>query len=128
MAFEESLTFALHFVGHGVSVAAGGLVVVRLSGHGSLAVATHGRPLTLPVIPGHPVSTDPHATIAWSPELTPTLKTDVTWRSAFGLGGQEPVQMLFDGSGFVVVQPYEDPSRFRFRTDALNRAVSLLAG
>jgi uncharacterized protein (AIM24 family) len=128
VAFEQSLTFESMLLGHGLGMAAGGLVVVRLSGHGSFAVATHGRPITMEVSPGHPVSTDPHATIAWSADLSPTLKLDVTWRSAFGHGGHEPVQMLFEGSGFVVVQPYEDPSRFGLSPQTVRRLATLLAG
>lgn len=128
VAFQQSLTFESMLLGHGVGLAAGGLVVVRLSGHGSFAVATHGRPITLEVAPGHPVSTDPHATIAWSGDLTPALKLDVTWRSAIGHGGHEPVQMLFDGAGFVVVQPHEDPSRFGLGAHPIRRVASLLAG
>ena len=85
---------------------------MTLSGHGAFALSTHGRPLTLPVSPDRPVSTDPHATLAWSPSSTPALKTDLSWRSAFGHGGHEPVQMLFEGTGFVVVQPSEDAGRF----------------
>jgi uncharacterized protein (AIM24 family) len=128
VAFDQSLTFESGLLGHGLGLAAGGLVVVKLSGHGSFAVATHGRPITLEVSPGHPLSTDPHATIAWSADLSPTLKLDVTWRSAFGHGGHEPVQMLFDGAGFVVVQPYEDPSRFGLGPHPIRRVASLFAG
>jgi uncharacterized protein (AIM24 family) len=111
LAFADGLTFATSLVGHGVGIAAGGLVAVTLSGHGAVAIATHGQPLTLEVTPDNPVNTDPHATIAWSAALTPALRTDVSWRSVFGHGGHEPVQMHFEGTGFVVVQPYEDPSR-----------------
>jgi uncharacterized protein (AIM24 family) len=128
VAFEDSLSFETALVSHGVSLAAGGLVVVTLAGHGSFALATHGRPLTLQVTPGGPVSTDPHATLAWSAALTPTLKTDLSWRSAFGHGGQEPFQMFFDGTGFVVVQPYEDASRFGPGPHPIRKVISLVAG
>jgi uncharacterized protein (AIM24 family) len=126
VAFEESLTFDATLVGHGVGIAAGGLVVLRLSGHGAFAMATHGRPLTLPVAPGEPVSTDPHATIAWSASLEPALKTDLSWRTAIGHGGQEPVQMFFDGTGFVIVQPYEDASRIPMDPHPIRKLASLL--
>ena len=45
---------------HGVGIAAGGLVAVKLSGHGALAMATHGQPLTLecrPAIRSAPIRT-----------------------------------------------------------------------
>ncbi len=128
LAFEESLAFELHLVGHGVGLAAGGLATVTLCGHGALAIVTHGEPLTLPVTPGYPVSTDPHATLAWSGELTPTLKTDLEWRSLIGHGGAEPIQMLFAGSGFVVVQPFEDPNRLATQLDPIGHVKSLVTG
>jgi uncharacterized protein (AIM24 family) len=125
LAFEESLDFEMTLVAHGVSIAAGGLVVVKLSGHGALAIVAHGEPLTLPVAPDSPVSTDPHATLAWSGNLTPSLKTDLTWRSAFRHGGRQPFQMFFEGTGFVVVQPYKDASRIAPSIDPLEQIKSL---
>jgi uncharacterized protein (AIM24 family) len=65
------------------------------------------------------VSTDPHATLAWSGDVTPTLKTDLSWRSAFRHGGQQPLQMLFEGTGFVVVQPYKNPNLVAPKLDPL---------
>jgi uncharacterized protein (AIM24 family) len=120
LAFEESLKFETTVVTHGVGLAAGGLITVRLSGEGALALAVHGEPLTLQVGPGSPVTTDPHATLAWTAGLTPRLKTDLSWRSVFRHGGQEPIQMLFEGTGYVVVQPFEDPNRFALSGAPLN--------
>jgi uncharacterized protein (AIM24 family) len=126
VAFEETLAFELTLVSHGVGLAAGGLVTVRLTGHGSLAIATHGRPVSLMVTRDQPLSTDPHATLAWSADLEPVLKTDLTWRSLFAHGGHEPVQMFFQGTGFVVVQPFEDPRLFNSAGDAMKRIASLV--
>lgn len=128
LAFEESLAFESSLVGGGIGLAAGGLVATRLSGRGAFALAAHGRPLTLPVVPGRPLSTDPHATMAWSPTLAPSLKTDLTWRSIVGHGGHEPVQMRFEGAGFVVVQPFEDPRRFAVRVNPVKRLAALVTG
>jgi uncharacterized protein (AIM24 family) len=113
LAFEESLAFEMMLLDDGLSIAAGGLVIVRLSGRGTLALETHGEPLSLPVTPGMPLSTDPHATLAWSEGVKPSLRTDLSWRSVFGHGGQEPVQMYFEGEGIVLVQPYKDASRMK---------------
>jgi len=113
LAFEDSLSFEMMLLADGLSVAAGGLVIVRLSGHGSLSLGSHGEPLSLPVTPDMPLSTDPHATLAWSQGVTPSLRTDLSWRSVFRHGGQEPVQMFFEGNGYVLVQPYQDASRFQ---------------
>jgi uncharacterized protein (AIM24 family) len=128
VAFEDTLVFEPHVVSHGVGIAAGGLITVKLSGHGAIAVASHGEPLTLQVTPGDPVSTDPHATIAWSGDLTPALKTDLNWRSLFQHGGHEPVQMFFAGNGYVMVQPFEDPRRIASQLGALQKLSSLVAG
>ena len=87
---------------------AGGLFSARLSGVGLVAMMSHGRPLTLRVAPGQPVITDPNATIAWSGNLQPQLKADVSFRTLLGRGGGETFQMVFEGSGFVVVQPFEE--------------------
>jgi uncharacterized protein (AIM24 family) len=128
LAFEESLRFEMMTLSHGVSIAANGLIAVKLSGSGALAIGTHGTPLTLPVTPEHPVSTDPHSTLAWSASLTPTLKTDLSWRSLFRHGGQEPVQMYFEGTGFVVVQPFEDPGKVALQFKAIEKLAALVAG
>src|SRR5262245_44595971 len=105
LAFEESIEYEIKLVGENIGVAAGGLLAVRLSGRGSVAIAMHGDPLTLQVTPDKPVSTDPHATVGWLGNMTPELKTDLSWRSLFEHGGGEPVQMFFEGNGYVVVKP-----------------------
>jgi uncharacterized protein (AIM24 family) len=109
LAFEETLAVERTLLGHGLGLAAGGLIVTTFSGRGAFAIVSHGETLRLEVTPGNPVATDPHATIAWSGALAPRLRTDLSWRSAFAHGGQEPVQMLFSGAGFVIVQPFKEP-------------------
>jgi uncharacterized protein (AIM24 family) len=128
LAFEESLGFTTSMVGHGIGVAAGGMVGVMLSGHGALAIATHGQPLRLAVDPDNPLNTDPHATMAWSASLTPQLQTDLSWRSVFKHGGHEPVQMHFEGSGFVMVQPYEDAGRITVTINPFKRLAAMISG
>ena len=128
LAFDESLRFEPGVVDHGIGIASGGLVRIKLSGTGSVAIITHGDPLRLEVTPGDPLSTDPHATIAWSEGLTPVLKTDLSWRSIFAHGGHEPIQMLFNGTGYVIVQPYEEPRRFTLEAKSLQKLAALLAG
>jgi len=73
-----------------------------------VAFTSHGDPLTLSVTDARPVSTDPHATIAWSGNLTPEFKVDVSVKSFFGRGSGESFQMRFQGDGFVVIQPHEE--------------------
>jgi uncharacterized protein (AIM24 family) len=115
LAFEDSLRFEIFLVGHGVGIAASGLFAVKLSGNGKAAFAIHGDPLTMKVTPDGPVTTDPHATLAWSGELEPELKTDLEWKGLFDHGGGEPFLMVFKGDGYVAVQPSEDPGKFKWK-------------
>ena len=92
------------------AMVSGGFFNVRLSGHGLVAITTHFEPITLSFKPGAAVRTDPNATIAWSGNLQPEFKTDVSLKSFFGRGSGESIQMEFNGEGFVVVQPYEEIS------------------
>jgi uncharacterized protein (AIM24 family) len=126
LAFESSLAVDMSLLGDGLGIAAGGLIVAALTGEGALAVATHGEALRLDVTPANPLNTDPHATVAWSGGLTPTLKTDLSWRSLIGHGGQQPVQMRFEGTGFVIVQPYRDSSRLGAVENPVGAVAKLL--
>lgn len=90
------------------SIIGGGLFQVKLQGTGHIAIGTHGEPLTLLVKPGQPVFTDPNATVAWSGNLTPTIKTDISLKTFVGRGSGESIQMMFEGDGWVIVQPYEE--------------------
>ena len=87
---------------------AGGLFNVKLNGTGMIAITTYYDPLTLRVTPQSPIITDPNATVAWSGNLSPEFKTDVSLKTFFGRGSGESIQMLFQGDGFVVIQPQEE--------------------
>ena len=108
LAFEPSLKFNITMMRKIAAMVSGGLFNVRFEGSGMLAITTHYDPVTLRVTPGRPVFTDPNATIAWSGTLTPEFKTDVSLKTFFGRGSGESFQMVFNGDGFVVVQPYEE--------------------
>ncbi len=108
LAFEQSLSFDIRMLRKVAAMLSGGLFNVRLEGTGLLAITTHYDPLTLRVTPQQPVFTDPNATIAWSGNLTPEFKTDVSLKTFIGRGSGESMQMMFQGDGFVVVQPYEE--------------------
>lgn len=108
LAHEEHITSNIKMMKSMAGVMGGGLFQVSLSGTGHIAITTHGKPLTLLVTPGHPVFTDPNATIAWSGSLTPSIKTDVSLKTLVGRGSGESLQMQFEGSGWVVIQPYEE--------------------
>jgi uncharacterized protein (AIM24 family) len=128
LAFEPTLTFEITLVEPAVEVAAGGLVVARLSGKGSVALATHGEPLRLAVAPGDPVNTDPHATVAWSGALSPELETDVSWRTALGHGGGQPIQLHFEGGGHVMVQPSRNEPHVLAQWKSVRKLSTLVAG
>ncbi len=108
LAFEDSVQYDITMMRRMAGMAAGGLFSVRVQGHGLVAILSHGKPLTLRVTPHEPIFTDPNATIAWSGNLQPQLSMDTSFKSMLGRGGGETYQMVFQGDGFVVVQPYEE--------------------
>lgn len=108
LAFEPTVDWEIKMMKKLAAVVSGGFFNVRLSGTGLIAITTHFEPITLRVRPGQSVRTDPNATIAWSGNLQPEFKTDVSLKSFFGRGSGESIQMEFSGDGFVVVQPYEE--------------------
>jgi uncharacterized protein (AIM24 family) len=108
LAFQDSVKYSVTMHKKVSGMLSGGLFSVRLEGSGLVAITTHGRPLTLRVTPNDPVMTDPNSTVAWSANLSPELKTDITMKALLGRGGGETFQMMFQGDGFVVVQPFEE--------------------
>lgn len=108
LAFEEQVVWDIKLMRKVAGMLAGGLFNVRLSGTGRIAITTHYDPVTLEVTPSSPVFTDPNATVAWSGNLEPEFRTDISLKTFFGRGSGESIQMVFRGSGFVVVQPYEE--------------------
>ncbi|EMI45776.1 AIM24 family protein [Rhodopirellula sp. SWK7] len=108
LAFETSLTYNIKMMKRMTAMLAGGLFNVRLEGTGMAAITSHYDPVTLPVTPNQPVVTDPNATVLWSGNLEPELKTDLQFKTFLGRGSGESVQLLFRGHGFVVIQPYEE--------------------
>lgn len=108
LAFEDSVQYQITMHRRIAGMLSGGLFSVRLTGSGMIAIMSHGAPLTLRCTPNDPILTDPNATVAWSGNLSPEIKTDISFRSLIGRGGGEAFQMMFRGDGFVVVQPFEE--------------------
>jgi uncharacterized protein (AIM24 family) len=108
IAFEPALKYEIKLMRRVSSMMAGGLFNIRLDGTGMAAITTYYNPVTLMVTPDSPVYTDPNATVAWSGSLYPELRTDITLKTLVGRGSGETFQMEFKGTGFVVVQPYEE--------------------
>jgi len=108
LAFQDTIQWDIKMMKKITGMMAGGLFNVKLEGSGMIAITTHYDPLTLIVTPDEPVLTDPNATVAWSGNLTPEFKTDISLKTFFGRGSGESIQMQFKGNGFVVVQPFEE--------------------
>ena len=108
LAFEPTVSWDIRLMRKVAGMVAGGLFNVHLSGTGLVAVTSHYEPLTLLVTPDAPVITDPNATVAWSGNLTPEFRTDMSFRTFIGRGSGESIQMEFQGEGFVIVQPFEE--------------------
>ena len=107
LAYSETVGWDIVMTG-GAGFMAGGLFSLKLTGTGYVAVTTHGTPLVLGVAPGQPLYTDPNATVAWSAGLQTSVKTDVNLKTLTGRSSGETFQMKFEGSGFVVLQPFEE--------------------
>lgn len=108
LAHEASIKSEVKMMKSIAGVMGGGLFQARLSGTGHVAITTHGNPMTLLVKPGQPVFTDPNATVAWSGNLNPQMKTDISFKTFIGRGSGESFQMMFEGEGWVIVQPCEE--------------------
>jgi uncharacterized protein (AIM24 family) len=108
LAHEQSIQSDVKMMKSIAGIMGGGLFQVQLTGTGLIAVTTHGNPMTLVVKPGQPVFTDPNATVAWSGNLTPTIKTDISLKTFIGRGSGESFQMQFEGDGWVIIQPCEE--------------------
>jgi len=109
LAFESTVSWDIRMMKRIAGMLAGGLFNVRLEGPGLVAITSHGEPLTLRVGHNRAVITDPNATVAWSGNLNPDIRTNITVGTFFGRGTGEAFQLHFEGEeGFVVVQPYEE--------------------
>ena len=108
LAFEPSIQYEIKMMKRIGSMLSGGLFNVKLAGTGMIAFTTYYNPVSLLVTPDQPVYTDPNATVAWSGDLEPKLKTDMSAKTFFGRGSGESFQSEFTGTGFVVIQPFEE--------------------
>lgn len=108
LAFEDEIQWDITLMRRMAGLMTGGLFNIRLSGRGMVAITTHYEPITLQVEPGKPIFTDPNATVAWSGSLSPNIKTAISFRTLLGRGSGESIQLAFEGSGWVVLQPYEE--------------------
>lgn len=106
LAFESQLKYDIKMTRSAVSTMAGGLFNIEISGHGYIAITSHGQPLLLDC--AQPTFVNPQAALCWSSNLHPSFKNDTNFGALFGRGSGESYQMGFQGQGFVVIQPSEN--------------------
>lgn len=79
-------------------------VMVRVTGHGTVALTYHTKPLTLHVQEGLPVNIPADALIAWSGKLMPEVIQDSVLRRVLMTTEAETLFCRFTGTGDVVVE------------------------
>src|SRR3954453_5398231 len=104
LAFESTLTWDIKRV-EGASMMAGGVFNTPFTGTGTLAITSHGPPVVLDV--DAPTYADVQAAVAWSRSLTTSVRRTAGASALIGRGSGEAFQLLFNGQGFVIVQPSE---------------------
>ncbi|MGZ4593795.1 MAG: AIM24 family protein [Actinomycetes bacterium] len=104
LAFESTLEWDIRRV-EGASMMAGGVFNTVFTGHGQLAVNTHGTPVVLNV--DAPTYADMQAAVAWSTSLQTSVRRTAGAGALVGRGSGEAFQLVFNGQGIVVVQASE---------------------
>lgn len=105
LAFDAQLAWDINRV-KGAGVMAGGLFNTTVSGTGTAALCTVGKPVVLDCS-AQPTYVDVQAAVAWSATLVPNVVSSMNVKSLLRGGSGEAFQYAFHGPGFVVVQPYE---------------------
>lgn len=105
LAFEADLQWDINRV-KGVGMLAGGLFNTTVTGTGTVALCTVGKPVVLDCSQ-QPTYVDTQACVGWSAGLTPQVVNSMNMRSMLRGGSGEAFQYSFHGPGFVIVQPYE---------------------
>lgn len=105
LAFDSALAWDINRV-KGAGMMAGGLFNTTVSGTGTVALCTVGKPLVLDCSQ-QPTYVDVQAAVAWSANLVPNVVSSMNMKSLLRGGSGEAFQYAFHGPGFVVVQPFE---------------------
>ena len=107
LAFETDIEWDVTRVkGGSAGMLAGGLFNIHLRGTGLVALVSDGEPVKLEIGEA-PTFGDPQAAIAWSGDVSTTLKTEMQAKTLIGMGSGESFQLGFSGQGWVLVQPSE---------------------
>jgi uncharacterized protein (AIM24 family) len=106
LAFDASIDWDIERVQGASGMMGGGLYNTSLKGTGWVAILSDGPPVLLDVASA-PTFADAQAAITWSEGVTTALKTDFKMKNLIGKASGETVQMAFQGTGWVLVQPSE---------------------
>ncbi|MFC4076281.1 AIM24 family protein [Salinithrix halophila] len=102
LAFEQNIDWDISLM-RGAGMATGGLFTCKLSGHGYVAISSHGEPIALDA----PVVVDPNAVIGWTSGVSARVRADINLKTFFGKSSGETFQLDFNGNGKVLIQPAE---------------------
>jgi uncharacterized protein (AIM24 family) len=105
LAFDAGIDWDIKRV-EGAGVLGGGLFNVSLTGSGHVALLSDGPPVLLDVAEAATFA-DPAAAITWSSGVRTSMKTDINVKTLIGRGSGEAIQMAFEGTGWVLIQPSE---------------------
>jgi uncharacterized protein (AIM24 family) len=106
LAFDADIDWDIERVQGASGAMGGGLYNTSLKGTGWVAILSDGPPVLLNVASA-PTFADAQAAITWSEGVTTALKTDFKMKSLIGKSSGETVQMAFQGTGWVLIQPSE---------------------
>src|SRR5258705_7893476 len=106
LAFDDGIDWDITRVEGAGGMLTGGMFNVSLKGSRSVALLSDGPPALLDVGEA-PTFADPQAAITWSSGVRTSMKTDINVKTLIGRGSGETIQVAFEGSGWVLVQPSE---------------------
>ncbi len=104
LGFDATMTWDIEVIKAGAgAMVAGGLFNVRLTGPGTLILATDW-PLVLDTTEARTL-VDPNAAVAWSAHLKVTVRSTMSAGALIGRGSGEAFQLEYSPGGFVIVEP-----------------------
>jgi uncharacterized protein (AIM24 family) len=106
LAFDDGIDWDITRIEGAGGMLTGGMFNVSLKGTGSVALLSDGPPVLLDV-GDMPTFADPQAAITWSSGVRTSMKTDINVKTLIGRGSGESIQVAFEGTGWVLVQPSE---------------------
>ncbi|MEA2497466.1 MAG: hypothetical protein QOJ29_5377 [Thermoleophilaceae bacterium] len=106
LAFDAGIDWDISRVEGAGGLLTGGMFNVSLKGSGFVALLSDGPPVLLNVGEA-PTFADPQAAITWSSGVRTSMKTDINVKTLIGRGSGETIQVAFEGTGWVLVQPSE---------------------